>query len=65
MSPPSAHFAELTYADLEAILADDARAPVLLFPVGSTEPHGPHSPLSTDPVISMGMCRRAADGTVR
>jgi len=53
------HFAELTYRELEVVLAGE-RKPVLLFPVGSTEPHGPHSPLATDPIISMGMCRRAA-----
>ena len=33
---------------------------MLLWPVGSTEPHGPHSPLSTDPIISIGICVRAA-----
>ena len=27
---------------------------LLLWPVGSTEPHGPHSPLATDPIISVG-----------
>lgn len=54
------HFAELTYREAEALLTD-ARTPVLLFPVGSTEPHGPHSPLATDPILSMGMCRRAVD----
>jgi creatinine amidohydrolase len=53
------HFAHLTYADLETLLTTQ-RAPVLLLPVGSTEPHGPHSPLATDPIISMGMCLRAA-----
>jgi creatinine amidohydrolase len=40
-------------------LRESARRPVLLLPVGSTEPHGPHSPLSTDPIISIGMCERA------
>jgi creatinine amidohydrolase len=34
---------------------------VLLLPVGAVEPHGPHAPLSTDQLISDGMCRRAAD----
>ena len=33
---------------------------MLLFPVGSTEPHGPHSPLATDPIISIGICVRVA-----
>ncbi len=54
------YFAELTYAQLEAVRGD-RRPTVLLFPVGSTEPHGPHSPLCTDPIISAGMCRRAAE----
>jgi creatinine amidohydrolase len=34
---------------------------VLLLPVGAVEPHGPHAPLSTDALISDGMCRRAAE----
>jgi creatinine amidohydrolase len=54
------HFANLTYAEAAQLL-DSPRAPVLLFPVGSTEPHGPHSPLATDPLISVGMCVRAAE----
>jgi creatinine amidohydrolase len=52
-------FAELSYTQVEALLRDK-RATVLLWPVDSTEPHGPHSPLATDPIISLGMCRRAA-----
>lgn len=32
---------------------------VVLLPVGSVEPHGPHLPLSTDTTISAGVCRRA------
>jgi creatinine amidohydrolase len=55
-----AYFAELTYREAESLLEDE-RTPVLLFPIGSTEPHGPHSPLSTDPILSMGMCRRAIE----
>lgn len=31
-----------------------------LLPLGSTEPHGPHAPLATDTIISLGICRRAA-----
>jgi creatinine amidohydrolase len=65
----SLHFADLSYPDVQALL-DSERATVLLLPVGSTEPHGPHSPLRTDPIISMGMCERAArqvadDATLR
>jgi creatinine amidohydrolase len=52
------HFADLTYTQAQALL-DAERPTVLLLPVGSTEPHGPHSPLQTDPIISMGMCERA------
>lgn len=52
-------FAELPYTEIDA-LRRGRRTPVLLLPVGSTEPHGPHSPLATDPIISIGMCRRAA-----
>ena len=33
---------------------------VVLVPVGSVEPHGPHLPLSTDTLISEGVCLRAA-----
>ena len=50
------HFADLAYPDLE-----DERPTVLLLPLGATEPHGPHAPLSTDTIISVGVCRRAAE----
>jgi creatinine amidohydrolase len=53
------YFADLTYTRIQEIL-DSTRTPVLLFPVGSTEPHGPHSPLATDPIISIGICERVA-----
>ncbi|PYP76664.1 MAG: creatininase [Gemmatimonadetes bacterium] len=52
------YFANLSYPAVEELLRGD-RVPVLYFPVGSTEPHGPHSPLATDPLISIGMCERA------
>jgi creatinine amidohydrolase len=52
-------FAELSYVEVEELLRD-RRRPVLLLPVGATEPHGPHSPLATDPLISAGMCERVA-----
>ncbi|MCP2260691.1 creatinine amidohydrolase [Streptoalloteichus tenebrarius] len=52
-------FADLTSPQVAELLAGD-RAPVLLLPVGVTEPHGPHAPLSTDSLISQGMCARAA-----
>jgi creatinine amidohydrolase len=53
------HFANLTWTQVRDLI-DSERTPVLLWPVGSTEPHGPHSPLATDPLISLGMCERAA-----
>jgi creatinine amidohydrolase len=47
--------AELTSPQVER-LTD----PVALWPVGAVEPHGPHAPLGTDTLISVGMCERAA-----
>ncbi|HEU4410945.1 MAG TPA: creatininase family protein [Polyangiaceae bacterium] len=51
--------AELGTEALAAALARPGPA-VALVPVGSTEPHGPHLPLSTDVVISEGVSARAA-----
>jgi creatinine amidohydrolase len=48
--------ADMTSPTLEAL-----RNPVALWPVGATEPHGPHAPLGTDTLISVGMCERAAE----
>jgi creatinine amidohydrolase len=58
VSPPLS-MAELTTTGLAEILAGPRKV-VALVPVGSTEPHGPHLPLSTDVLISEGACRRAA-----
>ena len=49
--------AELTSPRLDALRE---RRPVALWPVGAVEPHGPHAPLGTDTLISVGMCERAA-----
>jgi creatinine amidohydrolase len=49
--------AELTSARLDGLRE---RRPVALWPVGALEPHGPHAPLGTDTLISVGMCERAA-----
>ena len=54
------NYAELSWPQADDLLRGD-RPTVLLLPVGSTEPHGPHSPLCTDLVISLGMCRRAVE----
>jgi creatinine amidohydrolase len=51
------HLVDLTSPQLEAL---GARRPVALWPVGAVEPHGPHAPLGTDILISVGMCERAA-----
>jgi creatinine amidohydrolase len=50
------NFADLAYPDLVA------RGDIVhLLPLGATEPHGPHAPLATDTIISVGICRRAAE----
>jgi creatinine amidohydrolase len=46
----------MAYPDLEG-----REGAVHLLPIGSTEPHGPHAPLLTDTIISVGICRRAAE----
>jgi len=38
----------------------EGRRVVALVPVGSVEPHGPHLPLATDTLISLGAAERAA-----
>lgn len=52
--------AELTYPEVERLLADP-RPKIALLPVGSTEAHGPHLPLATDSLISEAVVVRAAD----
>ena len=51
-------YANLNYPDLEQLLEKGEL--VLLLPFGSTDPHGPHCPLSTDAVIATESCLRAA-----
>ncbi len=60
IAPVMTEFAQLAYPDAEELLAGP-RKPVLLLPLGATEPHGPHGPLETDTLISLGVCRRAAE----
>jgi creatinine amidohydrolase len=48
------NFGDLAYPDVPT----DA---VHLLPLGATEPHGPHGPLATDTLISLGICSRAAE----
>lgn len=54
------HFAHLTTEQADELL-DRPRRYVLLWPVGATEPHGPHAPLATDLIIAEGLCRRTAE----
>ncbi len=52
------HFAERTWADIAAL--DKSRLLALL-PVGATEAHGPHLPLSTDVLIAEAMAEAGAE----
>ena len=52
----------LTSPDVAA-LATRPVAPVLAVPVGSTEQHGPHLPLSTDTDIAVALCDRLSAAT--
>ncbi len=54
----SLRLGELTTEDCAALLRGPH--PVLLLPVGSTEPHGPHLPLATDAILSERACEVAA-----
>ena len=59
LRPGTHDLAGLTSEGFAALVAD-ARPLVVLLPVGSVEPHGPHLSLVTDTVISLGACERAA-----
>ena len=48
------NYGYLAYPDIP----DDA---VHVLPLGAVEPHGPHAPLVTDTLISLGICHRAAE----
>ncbi|MEU8897556.1 mycofactocin biosynthesis peptidyl-dipeptidase MftE [Nocardia sp. NPDC048505] len=52
------HVSDLTWPEAGVRAADGV---ILLIPVGSTEQHGPHLPLSTDTDIAVEMCRRLAE----
>jgi len=51
------NFQDKTWREIEEAAGSNA---VVILPVGSTEAHGPHLPLSTDVIISVEMARRAA-----
>jgi creatinine amidohydrolase len=48
---------EMTWTEVEATLKD---RPVAILPVGATEAHGPHLPVSTDTVVALELSRRVA-----
>jgi len=52
-------FGNLKWKDLAEI--EERQKVILLLPVGSTEGHGPHAPLSTDVTISLEVCLRSAE----
>ncbi|MDQ4065622.1 MAG: creatininase family protein [Actinomycetota bacterium] len=55
----SVHLGDLSWTEVRAVL-DGPRSAVALLPLGVVEPHGPHAPLATDTIISLGICERAA-----
>lgn len=57
---PPGEFASLSWVRVDA-LRRAGRTTVLLLPLGTVEPHGPHAPLSTDLLISLGLCRRVIE----
>src|SRR5712691_9025342 len=58
MPRQSVFMSELTMPDVDEYLRD---GDLVLVPTGSTEQHGPHSPLSTDVIIPTEVCRRVAE----
>jgi mycofactocin precursor peptide peptidase len=50
-----ADLADLTWPEVESIASSDT---VLAIPLGATEQHGPHLPLSTDTDIATALCER-------
>jgi creatinine amidohydrolase len=54
--PKPVAFARLTYSEAEGAARRNA---ILILPVASLEPHGPHLPLDTDAIIAEGMAERA------
>ena len=54
------YVADQTWPDLAEYVAEES---VAIVPLGSTEQHGPHLPLSTDHTIAEGLAREAAERT--
>jgi mycofactocin precursor peptide peptidase len=62
LSSADRRLGRLTSPDVAA-LARGPVAPVLAVPVGSTEQHGPHLPLSTDTDLAVALCERLSAAT--
>jgi len=57
MKPPTVFLGEMTNREVEAFVADHK---TVIVPIGSTEQHGPHGPLSTDTIVPTEIARRVA-----
>ena len=55
---PTVFLGEMTNPEVEAFVAD--RDKTVIVPIGSTEQHGPHGPLSTDTIVPTEVARRVA-----
>ena len=60
MEKLSAYLAHYTTFELEKLLLENPKV-VILLPVGSVEPHGPHLTLETDTLISISAAEAAID----
>jgi creatinine amidohydrolase len=58
MSRKSVFMSDVTLTEVDEYLQG---GDLVLVPTGSTEQHGPHSPLSTDVIIPTEVCRRVAE----
>jgi creatinine amidohydrolase len=58
ITPPSRHWDELTWQDVQAL---DRDRTVAVLPVAATEQHGPHLPLSVDATINRGVLTRSLE----
>jgi creatinine amidohydrolase len=57
MKRPTVFLGEMTNREVEAFVADHK---TVIVPIGSTEQHGPHGPLSTDTIVPTEVARRVA-----
>jgi creatinine amidohydrolase len=57
MKRPTVFLGEMTNPEVEAFVAEHK---TVIVPIGSTEQHGPHGPLSTDTIVPSEVARRVA-----